>query len=95
MSEFRIVRIDIAPDCVTAVYPDLVTAEAAVRGMWQDYDNVGVLNPQFEWQQHFYRIEQWDEGEESFTTQWRIDYDSGDMLVVRGGRDARDRRPAR
>ncbi len=82
MSEFRIVRIDIAPDSVTAVYPSLAAAEAEIRTLWQDHDNVGVLNPQFEFQQHFYRIEQWDEGEQTFTTQWRIDYDTGDMLVV-------------
>ena len=82
MSEFRIVRVDIAPDAVIAVLPDIATAEAYIRDYWQDHDNVGVLNPTFEHQQHFYRIEQWDEGEQAFTTQWRIDYDTGDMLVV-------------
>ncbi len=82
MSEFRIVRIDIGPTATIAVLPDLATAEAYIRDYWQDHDNVGVFNPSYQYQQDNYRIEQWDEGEPSFTTQWRIDYDTGDLLVV-------------
>ena len=82
MTEFRIVRIDIGPEAVMAVLPDVDTAEQYIRDLWQYREDVGVLTPSFEHQQHFYRIERWDDGESEFTTQWRIDYDSGDMLEV-------------
>ncbi len=80
MSEFRLVRIDLG--AVVGVYPDVSAAEFELRAMHATSSESGVLGPRWEWQQHMWRIEQWDEGEESFTTQWRIDFDTGDLLVV-------------
>ncbi len=83
MSEFRLVRIDLGPDAVVGVYPDVNSAEFELRAMHEQRPaGSGVLSPRWEWQQHMWRIEQWDEGEETFTTQWRIDFDTGDLLVV-------------
>ncbi len=83
VSEFRLVRIDLGPDAVVGVYPDVNSAEFELRAMHEQRPaGSGVLSVRWEWQQHMWRIEQWDEGEESFTTQWRIDFDTGDLLVV-------------
>ncbi len=83
MSEFRLVRIDLGPDAVVGVYPDVNSAEFELRAMHEQRPaGSGVLSVRWEWQQHMWRIEQWDEGEETFTTQWRIDFDTGDLLVV-------------
>ncbi len=83
MSEFRLVRIDLGLDAVVGVYPDVFSAEFELRSMHEQAPvGSGILGPRWEWQQHMWCIEQWDEGEESFTIQWRIDFDTGDLLVV-------------